>query len=77
MSSGHFIKLLRIVKGITQKSVSQNLNISQQAYSKIERSKNIDKVALQRILAAIESSPKELEELKNILSQSQKTSDSA
>jgi transcriptional regulator with XRE-family HTH domain len=68
MIPGHLLKLLRTVRSIDQKTVSRHLGISQQAYSKIERSEYIDKTSLQKVMEVLKTTPEELEQLKSILS---------
>jgi len=68
MTSGNLLKLLRTVRHVDQKTVSRRLGISQQAYSKIERSNYINKASLQKVLAVLQTTPEEMEELKRIFS---------
>jgi transcriptional regulator with XRE-family HTH domain len=67
MSVGNLLKILRIVKHVDQKTVSRHLGISQQAYSKIERSGYINQTSLNKVLAVLQTTPEEMEELKRIL----------
>jgi transcriptional regulator with XRE-family HTH domain len=71
MTSGNLLKLLRTVRHIDQKTVSRQLGISQQAYSKIERSEYIDKTSLRKVLTVLQTTPEEMEELKRIFSRRQ------
>lgn len=64
MSIGSLVKLLRISKNFNQKTASQKLGISQQAYSKLEARQYINKIALLKVLEAFKSSPEEWEKLK-------------
>jgi len=58
---GEAIRKLRQVKGFTQYTVAKNMNITQQAYSKIEKRKVSSIKMFQRILLAIESNLNEFE----------------
>jgi transcriptional regulator with XRE-family HTH domain len=67
MYSGYLVKILRTTKQINQKTVSEKLGFSQQAYSKLERSEFINKSTVQKVLAALNCTLEELEALRNIL----------
>ena len=58
---GEAIRKLRQVKGFTQYTVAKNMNITQQAYSKIEKRKVSSIKMFQRILLALESNLNEFE----------------
>jgi transcriptional regulator with XRE-family HTH domain len=49
--SGDTLKHLRLLKDLSQKGIANKLGISQAAYSKIEKRKNINDWQLNRILA--------------------------
>jgi len=68
MTSGNLLKLLRTIRHVDQKTVSRHLGISQQAYSKIERSEYIERSSLQKVLEVLETTPEEMEALKQIFS---------
>jgi len=68
MNHGMLIKLLRTTKHIKQKTICKKLGISQQAYSLIENKEYIEKEMLQKILAALQTTPEAFEALKKILS---------
>ncbi len=50
MCSGETLKHLRLLKDLSQKGIANKLGISQPAYSKIEKKKNINDKQLKRIL---------------------------
>ncbi len=66
MYSGRHIYLLRIIKNLSQQEVASCLGISQQALSKWENEKWLDNEKIDQLLAAIHSSRKELDSIKNI-----------
>jgi transcriptional regulator with XRE-family HTH domain len=70
MNTGALVKLLRTAKHLNQKTISRELGISQQAYSKIEQRDYINKMSLHKVLKALKSTPEELEELKKLFPQS-------
>ena len=49
MNTGEKIRLLRVCKGMKQSTVASKLGITQQAYSKIEKSDKISDKKLQEI----------------------------
>lgn len=67
--SGRTLSRLRIVKDIGQKEVASRLLITQQAYSKIEKSEEIPLPRLRVILTALGSSLEELLELQRLLTE--------
>jgi transcriptional regulator with XRE-family HTH domain len=68
MINGEILRRLRTIKGIKQASVAKELGITQQAYSKIEKSKNIDEIKINSLLAILEIGKDDYEELKKIFS---------
>ena len=63
MVNGKVLYLLRKIKGFTQAEVARRLKISQQTYSKIERSEIVEHKQLLKIIKAMESSEEEVGEL--------------
>lgn len=61
--AGEMIRRLRSLKGIMQKEACKKMAITQQAYSKIELSKNVPEKKLAEILLAFNSSMQELESI--------------
>ena len=68
MNSGETLKVLRLLRGITQKQLSDQLNISQQAVSKMESHQWIDKKKMEKILSVLNCSKEELEDIRKITS---------
>ncbi len=68
MSTGKTLQSLRKLKGKSQREIADKLDITQQAYSKLERREWIDIERTENILQALKSSRKELEEIKKIIS---------
>lgn len=66
MYSGRHIYFLRIIKNLSQRKVTSRLGISQQALSKWENEKWLDNKKIERFLAAVRSTRKELDEIKKI-----------
>lgn len=73
--TGSMISRLRMAKGFAQKQVAARLQITQQAYSKIERTDFIKAPVLQKILAAMHTNMEELA-LSNFLHADNKVSKS-
>lgn len=63
---GELVRRLRNSKGIKQSVAAQKMGITQQAYSKLERAKNISTPKLLLLIAALESSLYEFETIKNL-----------
>lgn len=67
MITGETLRLLRLIKGLKQKTMADNLNMSQPAYSKMEKRKKINgaiEESIKKILCCTES---EIEVIKKIL----------
>ena len=60
--------MLRMLRALSQEQMANLLNISQQAYSKIERHDWIDHKQMEKILSALKCHNHELESLKKIVS---------
>jgi transcriptional regulator with XRE-family HTH domain len=67
MITGETLRLLRTLKGIKQANLARELGISQQAYSKLEKCKNINEDKVNNLLMIMECGTEELEELQRIL----------
>ena len=63
MSIGFKIKRIREIKGIKQDFIADRLGISQQAYSKIEQSENLDEHRLKQIAGILEIIPEAIQNL--------------
>jgi transcriptional regulator with XRE-family HTH domain len=61
MHYGKVIRLLRILKGLSQHQAAELLSISQQAYSKIEKKEWMSGEKIDKILNCLKISRKELE----------------
>lgn len=61
--SGEMLCHLRMVKGIPQKLIAKSLDISQQAYSKMEKRKKIHDKKVEAVLRAMKSTFEELMEV--------------
>lgn len=64
---GEIIRRLRNFKGIKQEDAGKNMDISQQAYSKIELSEEVPEKKVAEILVALSSNQQELENIINLL----------
>jgi transcriptional regulator with XRE-family HTH domain len=65
--TGEMLQRLRLIRGVGQKEIANALNITQQAYSKIEKSKCIDEKRLVIILNFLRYSKNEVLSLQDIL----------
>ncbi|HSU28155.1 MAG TPA: helix-turn-helix transcriptional regulator [Chitinophagaceae bacterium] len=65
--SGEQLQKLRIIKGLKQVAMAELLDISQQAYSKIERSCRIEGTRLRRLLKLIEYTDEDIEKAMNMI----------
>ncbi|HLK31387.1 MAG TPA: helix-turn-helix transcriptional regulator [Puia sp.] len=69
MHSGETIKLLRTLKGFSQRGVAIKLGISQPAYCKLEKRKNVNDAQLKKILTIIACTKDDLEALNRVTQQ--------
>ena len=53
MHTGHLIRLLRLVRGMSQKGMALKMGISQQAFSKLEKQASIQSDTLNKMLQAL------------------------
>jgi len=67
MISGETLRLLRNIKGIKQETMAKSLGITQPAYCKLEHSQYINGEKLQKLLAILNYTEKEIEQLKKFL----------
>lgn len=65
MATGETIRLLRNWKKCKQKTIADKLGISQAAYSKLEKRKEIRQEKFDKILKAINCSKSELDKFEN------------
>jgi transcriptional regulator with XRE-family HTH domain len=65
-TSGQFIRLLRQLKGIKQSVVAKKLGITQQALSKLENCKKVNYAKIQAIIAVLNFSEEEVEQVKKL-----------
>lgn len=63
---GELVRRLRNSKGVKQSVAAKRMDISQQAWSKLESAKNISMPKLLLVIAALESSLYEFETIKNL-----------
>ena len=63
--TGEHIRKLRHYKGLMQKEAAQKLEMTQQAYSRIERRTAVRNITLWKILAAFECSSEDFEKVNN------------
>jgi transcriptional regulator with XRE-family HTH domain len=68
MNSGKTLKLIRAIRGLTQKQLANLLHVSQQAVSKMENHTWIDRRYMQKILETVKCSAEELADIKRIIS---------
>jgi transcriptional regulator with XRE-family HTH domain len=68
MNSGKTLRILRTLRGLTQKQLGSQLNITQQAVSKMEKHPWIDSDTMKKVLSALGCSNEELTEIKKIIS---------
>ena len=64
--TGEIIRSLRQLKGFKQSVAAKKMGISQQAFSKIERAKNICPLKIALLIIALESTAEELEKIKSL-----------
>jgi len=69
MNSGITLKMLRLLKGFTQREMANKLEISQQAYSKIERQPWVENKMLDKISLLLNFSKQDLDEIRKIVLQ--------
>ncbi len=67
MYTGETLKRVRLLKGLNQKGIAKQLGISQPAYCKLEKRKNIDPARLQKILQLMHCNSDELSILEKLL----------
>ncbi|MET3539052.1 helix-turn-helix domain-containing protein [Chryseobacterium limigenitum] len=60
MITGHKIRSIRELKNLTQDHIADRLQISQSAYSKLEKESNISDEKLQQIAEALEVKPEDI-----------------
>jgi len=65
--SGKMLCRLRLIKGLGQKQIAAKLNITQQAYSKMEKKDALTIALLKTILIAMNSNMDELEAIEKII----------
>ena len=63
---GELVRRLRNSKGVKQSVAAKRMDISQQAWSKLESAKNISMPKLLLVIAALESILHEFETIKNL-----------
>jgi transcriptional regulator with XRE-family HTH domain len=63
---GELVRRLRSSKGVKQSVAAKKMDISQQAFSKLESAENISMPKLLLVLAALGSSLHEFETIKNL-----------
>jgi len=63
--NGEELRRLRNLKGLKQLTVANSLGITRQAYSKIERSKNVNTQKVPKILDALNCTIDDLEKIIN------------
>jgi transcriptional regulator with XRE-family HTH domain len=67
MYTGRDLRLLRLIKGIPQKTIANKLGTSQQAVSKKEYSEKVSDENFEEYLNAANSSKEEFEKIKKVL----------
>ncbi len=61
------LKLLRLIKGYSQRGIAHKLHITQQAYSKIENCKiRLNNQLLNKILIAMNCTMKDIQEIESL-----------
>jgi transcriptional regulator with XRE-family HTH domain len=68
MLTGDFLRQLRTLRGIKQTVIAKKLGISQQAYSKLEKCKEIDKNREDNLLMILQCNKEDVEDLAKIFS---------
>jgi transcriptional regulator with XRE-family HTH domain len=68
MTSGKTLKVIRILRDLTQLQMANMLSISQQAYSKLERHEWIDNKTIDEILEKLNCTREELDSIKRVMS---------
>lgn len=67
MCDGITLKKLRLLKNVSQQEMARRPGISQQAYSKLEKQKTVNRERLRKILSVLKSSHRELEAIKKFI----------
>lgn len=65
MLTGDKLRLLRLIKGMKQQVVAQQMGISQQAYSKLEKRRSLQGNCCKRYYNACNAPPRILKQSKN------------
>jgi len=65
MLSGDLLKKLRMIKGLNQSGIAKKMGVTQQAYSKLEKSRHINDQKFKIIIKALQCSDKDIEWIKN------------
>lgn len=66
MYTGEKLRLLRLLKGHKQRFVADQLGISQQAYSKMEKKEKINDQLLKEIIQCMNCTPEDIDILEKI-----------
>lgn len=67
MHEGEIVKQIRLLRGLSQDGAGKEIDISQQAFAKLEKKESIPKKQLSAVLKALNSSQKEFEVIRNLL----------
>lgn len=67
MHEGEIVKQIRLLQGLSQEGAGKEMNISQQAFAKLEKKEAIKEAQLSVVLKALGSSQKEFEIFKDLL----------
>jgi len=65
--TGKMLQKIRLLKDVPQKIIACRLKITQQCYSKFEKSERIDREKLSKILNALNSSIAEVENIQKFI----------
>ena len=65
MYTGETLKKLRLLKGFNQNGIAKKMGITQQAYSKLEKSSRIDEQKFKSLLKMLQCSDKDFEWIKS------------
>jgi transcriptional regulator with XRE-family HTH domain len=73
MNDGEKLKMLRMIRGFSQKGIAKKLGITQQAYSKLEnQSKKLSRKRVDAILKTLDCSNEEFEKVEKFFAKPSK-----
>ena len=68
MYDGEVVKMIRLLRGFSQHGAGISMGITQQGFAKLKKKGSIPEKKMHAVLKALNSSQKEFDEIKNLLS---------